>query len=162
VVETPWFRQMYLGQWVIDSEKLVYRFNSDRNTFAELPTFTPASGTMCSGWILVHDRPPLLCARTTTTTRRSTCSRRRSTAVGRDQRRERIAGSSPVRPRLHRHRRGHKQAVEEMRRRHELPLRAADKTGKSDFVEIMNGSSSRRGSSSIPCAAPNSWRSTPG
>src|SRR6267378_4269873 len=32
-----------------------------------------------------------------------------------------------------------KQAVEEMRRRHELPLRAADKTGKSDFIEIMNG-----------------------
>ena len=26
-----------------------------------------------------------------------------------------------------------------MRRRHELPLRAADKTGKSDFIEIMNG-----------------------
>ena len=39
VVETPWFRQMYLGEWVIDSDKLVYRFNSDRNTFAELPTF---------------------------------------------------------------------------------------------------------------------------
>ena len=39
VVETPWFRQMYLGEWVIDLDKLVYRFNSDRNTFAELPTF---------------------------------------------------------------------------------------------------------------------------
>jgi hypothetical protein len=32
-----------------------------------------------------------------------------------------------------------KQAVEEMRRRHDLPLRAADKTGKSDFIEIVNG-----------------------
>jgi hypothetical protein len=32
-----------------------------------------------------------------------------------------------------------KQAVEEMRRRHELALRPADKTGKSDFIEIMNG-----------------------
>ena len=32
-----------------------------------------------------------------------------------------------------------KQAVEEMRRRHDLPLRVADKTGKSDFIEIMNG-----------------------
>ena len=30
VVETPSFRQMYLGEWVIDSDKLVYRFNSNR------------------------------------------------------------------------------------------------------------------------------------
>jgi hypothetical protein len=32
-----------------------------------------------------------------------------------------------------------KQAVQELQRRHDLPLRAADKTGKSDFIEIMNG-----------------------
>jgi hypothetical protein len=31
-----------------------------------------------------------------------------------------------------------KQAVEEMRRRHDLPLTAADKTGKADFIELMN------------------------
>jgi hypothetical protein len=32
-----------------------------------------------------------------------------------------------------------KQAVEEMRRRHSLPVRPANKTGKSDFIELMNG-----------------------
>jgi hypothetical protein len=32
-----------------------------------------------------------------------------------------------------------KQAVEEMRRRHDLALTPADKTGKSDFIELMNG-----------------------
>lgn len=32
-----------------------------------------------------------------------------------------------------------KQAVQELQRRHGIPLRAADKTGKSDFIEIMNG-----------------------
>ena len=32
-----------------------------------------------------------------------------------------------------------KQAVEEMRRRHDLPLTPAEKTGKADFIEIMNG-----------------------
>lgn len=31
-----------------------------------------------------------------------------------------------------------RQAVEEMRRRHGLPLLSADKTGKSDFIELMN------------------------
>lgn len=32
-----------------------------------------------------------------------------------------------------------KQAVEEMKRRHGLALHAADKTGKADFIELMNG-----------------------
>src|SRR5205085_11845215 len=45
----------------------------------------------------------------------------------------------PLRLGCDRHRWANKQAVEEMRRRHDLPLRAADKTGKSDFIEIMNG-----------------------
>jgi hypothetical protein len=31
-----------------------------------------------------------------------------------------------------------KQAVEEMRRRHDIPLTPAEKTGKADFIEIMN------------------------
>ena len=32
-----------------------------------------------------------------------------------------------------------KQAVAELEKRHDLPLTAADKVGKSDFMEIMNG-----------------------
>lgn len=31
-----------------------------------------------------------------------------------------------------------KQAVEEMKKRHQLPLKAAEKQGKKDFIEIMN------------------------
>ncbi len=30
-METPQFKQWYLNQWVVDEEKLVYRFNPDRN-----------------------------------------------------------------------------------------------------------------------------------
>lgn len=36
-METPQFKQWYLNRWVIDEEKLVYRFNLDRNLAAELP-----------------------------------------------------------------------------------------------------------------------------
>ncbi len=32
-----------------------------------------------------------------------------------------------------------KQAVEEMRRRHDIPLVGAEKAGKADFMELMNG-----------------------
>jgi hypothetical protein len=32
-----------------------------------------------------------------------------------------------------------KQAVEEIRRRHDIPLTPAEKAGKADFIEIMNG-----------------------
>lgn len=46
-----------------------------------------------------------------------------------------------------------KQAVQELQRRHDLPLRAADKTGKNDFIEIMNGESSKAGLRSIPSGA---------
>ena len=37
IEETPWFRQMYRGEWVVDTEKLVYKFEEDRNTIDKLP-----------------------------------------------------------------------------------------------------------------------------
>ncbi len=36
-METPQFKQWYLNQWVIDDEKLVYRFNAGKNLIKELP-----------------------------------------------------------------------------------------------------------------------------
>jgi hypothetical protein len=35
--EVPWFRQMYLGEWVIDSDSLVYRYNPTKNLIQALP-----------------------------------------------------------------------------------------------------------------------------
>jgi terminase large subunit-like protein len=142
VVETPWFRQMYLGEWVIDSDKLVYRFNSDRNAFAELPTFHAGQWHYVLGVDLGYNDPTAfaLCAyhdydKTLYVLEAEKHPRLDVTSVA-----ERIRGfqaryelDSIVIDGAN------KQAVEEMRRRHELPLRAADKTGKSDFIEIMNG-----------------------
>lgn len=42
IEETPFFQQEYLGKWVIDKDKCVYKFDPDRNTFDTLPEY--ASG----------------------------------------------------------------------------------------------------------------------
>lgn len=36
-METPQFRQWYLNEWVVEKDKLVYKFHPDRNLFRDLP-----------------------------------------------------------------------------------------------------------------------------
>jgi len=36
-METPQFRQWYLNEWVIETDKLVYKFNPERNLFRDRP-----------------------------------------------------------------------------------------------------------------------------
>lgn len=36
-METPQFRQWYLNEWVVETDKLVYKFNPDRNIYDALP-----------------------------------------------------------------------------------------------------------------------------
>jgi hypothetical protein len=36
-METPQFRQWFLNEWVIEQDKLVYKFNSERNLYVDLP-----------------------------------------------------------------------------------------------------------------------------
>lgn len=47
-METPQFKQWYLNQWVIDEEKLVYRFNMQKNLGR-----TPSLGLAHNGWTYV-------------------------------------------------------------------------------------------------------------
>lgn len=42
-METPQFKQWYLNQWVIDEEKLVYKFNQEKNLVKHLPLL-PSDG----------------------------------------------------------------------------------------------------------------------
>lgn len=42
VDQTPWFQQNYLGRWVVDDSKLVYRYQAGRNDFnGSLPNIHP-------------------------------------------------------------------------------------------------------------------------
>lgn len=37
VDQTPWFKQMYLNEWVVEDDKLVYKYKDDKNFAAVLP-----------------------------------------------------------------------------------------------------------------------------
>jgi len=37
IEETPGYKQMYLGEWAVDEDKLVYKYKTERNDFIELP-----------------------------------------------------------------------------------------------------------------------------
>lgn len=39
--ETPLFKQWYLNHWTVDTDKLVYKFNADRNLFDKQPQLFP-------------------------------------------------------------------------------------------------------------------------
>ena len=39
IEETPFFQQEYLGQWVVDRDKWVYKFDAERNTYDTLPEY---------------------------------------------------------------------------------------------------------------------------
>lgn len=142
VEATPWFRRNYLAEWVIEETNLVYRWAPERNDFAVLPTL-PASGwhyvlacdlgyndptsfTVCA----YHDFDPTLYILESQKEAGLdvTAVAVRTKALMRKYEFDALVIDN-----------ANKQAVEEMRARHEIPWRAADKTGKSDFIEIMNG-----------------------
>lgn len=138
VVETPYFKQMYLGEYVVDSSKLVYRFSEERNTMrSPLPDnllyvlgvdlgFDDASAFSLCGF---SDTDPTLYIIDTYKKKGMTVS----DVAERIKYYERqfkpykmiIDGAN-------------KQAVEEMKQRYNLSLTTADKAGKAEFIEIMN------------------------
>ncbi len=144
IENTPLFQQHYLGKWVVDDSNLVYRFDYSRNTFEELPKTTTRAGRWHyvlgidlgfndpTSWVVCayHDFDRTLYI--LGAHKKAKCD---ITEVADQTRRlmgrfefDRIVIDN-----------ANKQAVEEMRRRHDIPLTPAEKTGKSDFIEIMNG-----------------------
>lgn len=139
IEETPSFQRMYLGKWVIDTSALVYKFSRERNIAHALPD---AKWTYVLGIDLGYSPDPsafVLCAYNvhqpcmyvvdtysqTELTVSGVAERIRYYQQHYNPSHMVIDGAS-------------KQAVEELRQRFSLPLIAADKLGKSDFIEIMN------------------------
>lgn len=150
VVETPWFRNNYLGEWVVDVDGLVYKFDAARNTFGELPLLTDPRGAWHfvlgvdlgffpdpSAFVLAcyHDFDPCLYLLrswkewrmdiTDVANRVKLFEEEVRVQYGADIEFFVIDGANA-------------QAVAEMRRRHQLDLLPADKRGKEDFIELMN------------------------
>lgn len=143
IEDTPLFQQHYLGRWVVDDSRLVYRYQPGRNDFdGKLPEHQRGSWHYVLGVDLGYVDPTAftLCAyhdfdRTLFVLEAEKHAGLDVTDVAQRIRvyQARCELDSIVIDGAN------KQAVQEIQRRHSVPLRPADKTGKSDFIEIMNG-----------------------
>ncbi len=142
IVETPLWKQMYLGEWFIDDSRLVYKYREDRNRCEALPE---PKGRSTWNYVLGVDLgyedatgfslcaynefdPALYVASTAKKVQMDITDV--ANKIKEIQAKYRINkfivdGAN-------------KQAVEEIKRRHGIPLESAEKTGKADFIEIMN------------------------
>lgn len=143
IEDTPLFQQHYLGRWVIDESKLVYRYQPGRNDAAELPRLHHSDEwSYVLGVDLGYDDPTAFVVVAFSNFQRELYILEASAESGLDV----TATAERIRGLMERHEfsrividNANKQAVEEMKQRHSLPLHPADKTGKEDFIEIMNG-----------------------
>lgn len=142
--ETPLFKQWYLNQWVVDTDKLVYKYNHDRNSFKARPnTLNPTGWTYILGVDLGYedDTAFVLCAfhdhdKTLYIIQTFNKKHMDITDVANKIKEFRDDKDRPVAKVIIDG--ANKQAVEEITHRHQIALETADKTGKSDFIEIMN------------------------
>ncbi len=141
IVETPMFRQMYLGQWVIDEDALVYKFNPERNLYDVIPLQSQGDWQYTLGvdlgyeddsaFVVVafHERDKVLYVADVYKRKHmditDVATKIKEIKFKHGVHKVVIDGAN-------------KQAVEEIQKRHRVPLETADKTGKSDFIEIMN------------------------
>lgn len=138
-METPLFKQWYLNQWVVDEDALVYKFNADRN---RIHAFPPGSYHYVLGIDLGHSPDPSAFVVSA------------------------YLDNSPILYFIHAEKHlkmdvtdvankiheldkrfnfdvkvidnANKQAVAELNNRHQVNVVPADKTGKPDFINLMN------------------------
>lgn len=138
---TPWFRRNYLAEWVIEDDSRVYRYQRGRNDFRALPVYrggewrhvlscdlghTDAASFQVGAY---HDFDPCLYLVSAYKKPGMDFTDVANHAKALDRKFDFaswiIDGAN-------------KQGVEEMRRRHSIPWRAAEKTAKFDFIDLMN------------------------
>lgn len=144
VEEEPWFRQHYLGEWVVDTSNKVYRYEGERNGWdGNLPDYGWKPWQFVLGidlgfndatalvLLAYHENDPYTYIVKADKWRGLTISE----AV------DKIKGWMTLYPVGYFVVDGaNKQAVEEMCKHHGLPLEAADKHDKVSFIRIMNSS----------------------
>lgn len=142
-MDTPQFKQWYLNQWVIDEEKLVYRFDMSRNLSSVLP-HKPDSGWtyvlgVDTGWeddsafvlTAYHTNDPFLYVP-------KTFHKKKMTFDDVTMKIQEFMKDSVMAP----HRviidGANKQGVESMKQRSSIPFEYADKQDKATFIELCN------------------------
>lgn len=139
--ETPMFAQMYMGKWVTDESALVYKFHAERNIAHDIPLQAKGDWQYLLGVDLgyeddsafvvcaYHEHDKVLYIIDTYSRAKmditDVATKIRELQATYNVQKVIIDGAN-------------KQAVEEIQRRHHIPLVTADKKGKEDFIEIMN------------------------
>jgi phage terminase large subunit len=144
-LETPQYKQFYLNQWSVDDTKLVYRFNDGRNVYKSLPQELSPEGWrfvlgVDTGWeddnafVLCgyHENDPNLYVIRTFNKPRMTFDQ-----VVIKINEFMLDPQFPVSKVIIDG--ANKQGVESMRIRSSIPFEYADKQGKVDFIEMLNG-----------------------
>lgn len=138
IADTPLFKQMYLNEWVVDHDKLVYKFSESRNIIHQIPTqeYSHVLGVDLgyeddTAFVVASysTKDPNLYIQEAIKRKKLDITSVASMIKYLDSKynfdRIVIDGSA-------------KQAVEEMKARHGISLYPTEKSGKSDFIEIMN------------------------
>lgn len=136
--ELPWYRRMYLGEWVTDLESLVYKYDHSRNSIDTLPE---GRYTYLLGIDLGFDDPTAFTLGAYNSHQKTLYileAYKRSGMIISDvaERIKYYQGKYDIYDMVVDN--ASKQAVEELKDRFGLPLEAAEKTGKAEFIEIMN------------------------
>ncbi len=142
-METPQFKQWYLNEWVVDEEKLVYRFNEAKNLYQSLPILAKDGWTYIlgvdtgweddNGFVLigyhVNDNTIYIL---------KTFNKNKMTFDQVTSKIQEFMADELYAPHQVIIDGANKQGVESMRARSNIPFQYADKTGKADFIEILN------------------------
>lgn len=138
VVDTPFYRRMYLGEWVTDTQDLVYKYDAALNDADELPKgtysyvlgvdlgFSDASAFVVAAYSLTDQNLYVVDA----------YKKSEMTITDVAERIRYLQRQYPLQTIVVDN--AAKQSVEELKQRYGLPLVAADKVGKAEFIEIMN------------------------
>lgn len=144
-METPQFRQWYLNEWVVETDKLVYKFNPDRNLYTVLPIQSDHRGwtwnlSIDTGWeddnaFVVsgyHENFPELYVP-------SIFKKNHMTFDAVEAKIHEIMADPHFKISSVIIDGANKQGVETMRMRSDIHFEYADKLGKVDHIEICNG-----------------------
>jgi PBSX family phage terminase large subunit len=138
IESTPFFRRMYLGEWVTDLSSLVYKYNQDKNMTDKLPAgkyyyvlgidlgFNDPTAFVVAAYREDDNTCYMVEAYKASNMIISDVAQRIAYYTSKYDFHSMVVDNAA------------KQSVEELKQRFGFPLRAAEKQGKSEFIEIMN------------------------
>lgn len=144
IVETNHFKQMYLNLWTIDESKLVYKFNETRNIYKDLPKLSTNGWSYVLGidfgweddnaFVLTgyHVNDPVMYVIKTFKKPKMTFDE--IISLTRSFMNDPVYAPHKIFVDV-----SAKQGVESMRQRSGIPFEYADKAGKAEFIEQLNG-----------------------